>query len=227
MPRNIEQLVSEQVRRAEIAREQAAETGGPYTRPVVSISRGMGSGARVIAGKLAEELGWSLWDKNMLDAIAENAHVSRRVVEAFDEKTVSEIEVLVKAVFGDHETGGFVYARHLARAVAAVATLGNAIILGRGANLLLPDALSIRIDASDERRVQNMMSYESLTRDEAVAKIRKSDKERRSFLVNTFGKERVEHVCYDLTIWMDKFGTEGAVGIIKAAIAAKYEGIPQ
>ena len=203
-----------------MARRKEIEAGKPCVNPVVTISRGMGTGARIIARKLAQDLGWSLWDKELLDAIAENADVSKRVVEAFDERTMSEIEVFARSALGDYELGGFLYGKYLARAIATVAKLGNAIILGRGANLLLPNALAIRIDASDERRIQNMMSYESLTRHEAEAKIRASDRERRDFLVRMFGRERVEQVHYDLTLWMDQFHTDDAVEIIKTAIGA-------
>jgi cytidylate kinase len=220
MPRYIEELVSQQVRRSELARKIESETGKPCPNLVVAISRTMGSGARIVARKLAQELGWSLWDKELLDAIAENAEVSRHVVEAFDEKTISEIELIARSALGDYESGSFLYAKHLARAVAAVAKLGNAIILGRGANLLLPDALSVRIDASFEHRVKNMMTYENLTRQQAEAKLRASDKERREFLIRMFGKEKVDNARYDLTIWMDRFTTDDAVEIIKAAIRA-------
>jgi len=203
-----------------MARRKEIEAGQAYVNPVVTISRGMGSGATIIARKLAQDLGWSLWDRELLDAMAEHADVSKRVVEAFDEKTISDIEVFARTALGDYELAGFLYGKHLAKAVAAVAKLGNAIILGRGANLLLPKALKIRIDASDERRIQNMKSYESLTRAEAEAKIKASDRERRHFLVRMFGKERVEQVHYDLTLWMDKFTADDAVEIIKTAIGA-------
>ena len=222
MPRYIEQLVSAQVKRSELARRRECERGeAAAAKPVITISRRMGSGARIVAGKLAEDLGWSLWDKKLIDAIAERADVSRRVVEAFDEHTVSEIEAFARSVLGDHEMGGFLYARHLAKAVAAIGKLGNAIILGRGANFLLPHALNVRIDASDERRIQNMMNYESLTREEAEHKIRVSDRERREFLYSVFGREKVDNVHYDLTIWMDEFTTAAAVDIIKTALKAK------
>jgi len=181
----------------------------------------MGSGARIVAAKLAHELGWSLWDRELIDEIAQNAEVSRPVVEAFDEKTISEIELFAHGMFGDHEMADFLYARHLARAVASIARLGNAIILGRGANYLLPDALNIRIDASDERRIENMMNYENLTREQAIAKLHDSDRERRHFLYTLFGRERVESTIYDLTIWMDKFTSDDAVDIIKAAVKAR------
>lgn len=224
MPRYIEELVSQQVRRSEMARRKEIEAGQPVVNPVVTISRTMGSGARIIARKLAQDLGWSLWDRELLDAMAENAEVSRRVVEAFDEHAISEIEVFVRTALGDYELAGFLYGKHLARAVASVAKLGNAVILGRGANFLLRDALSVRIDASFAHRVRNMMSYENLTREQAEAKLKESDKERREFLVRMFGRERVEQAHYDLALWMDRFRTEDAVEIVKTAIRAWIAG---
>ena len=149
MPRYIEELVSQQVRRSEMARQKVVKSGATCAYPVVTISRGMGSGAQIIARKLAQDLGWSLWDKELLDAMAENADVSKRVVEAFDEHTISELELFARSALGDYEMGGFLHHKQLAKAVAAIGKLGNAIILGRGANFLLPKALNVRIDASD------------------------------------------------------------------------------
>lgn len=217
MPRYIEELVSEQVRKSELARRKVCEAK-TAAKPVITISRRMGSGARIVAGKLAEDLGWSLWDKEIIEAIAQDADVSRRVVEAFDEHTVSEIEAFTRSVLGDHEVGGFLYVRHLARAIGSIAKLGNAIILGRGANFLLPRALNVRIDASDDLRIKNMMTYENLSSHDAEARIRQSDRERHEFLVKAFGREKVQHARYDLTIWMDEFRPEDAVEIIRTTL---------
>lgn len=218
MPKYIEEIVSQQVRRSELARHKQAAEGKLCINPVVTISRRMGSGARVVAEKLAHNIGWSLWSKDLLDAIAEDADVSRKVVEAFDEKTISEIELFAHAALGDFEMGDFIYKKHLIKAIAAIAKLGNVIILGRGANLLLPDALHIRIDASDEHRIQNMMKYEALTSHEAEVKLRESDKARQHFMLSAFGRERVIAAQYDLSIWMDKFSTDDAAKIIERAI---------
>lgn len=217
MARYIEEIVSQQVKRSELARKKDRESGAA-AKPVITISRRMGSGAKLVAEQLAQDLGWSLWGKELIEAMAEDAEVSRRVVEAFDEHAVSDIESFVRSVLGDYEMGGFMYARHLAKAVGAIAKLGNAIILGRGANFLLPKALNIRIDASDEHRIHNMVTYEGLTREQAEAKIRQSDRERGEFLISTFGKERVHHARYDLTICMDEFRPTDAVEIIKAIL---------
>ena len=177
----------------------------------------MGSGARVIAERLAQELGWSLWHKELVNAMAEHAGVSEKVVQTFDEHTISEIELFVRGIFGEQEVAGFIYPKQLARAVKMIAKLGNAVILGRGANLILPDSLKIRIDASEKRRIENMMTYEDMTPEAAAAKIHQSDLEREQFLATGFGRERAEHAVFDLTIWMDNFTNEGAVKIIKAA----------
>lgn len=221
MPKYIEQLVSEQLHKSELARREEIERGQPCDHSVITISRRMGSGARIIGEKLADRLGWSMWDKDLVNAMAEHAHVSQKVVQAFDEHTISEIELFARGLFGEQEMTGFIYPKHLARAVKTIAKLGNAIILGRGANFILPDALSIRIDASDERRIHNMMEYEALTSKEAEAKLHESDRDRRDFIARVFGKDRADHAIYDLTIWMDNFTNDDAVEIILAAVKAK------
>ncbi|MHB1459606.1 MAG: cytidylate kinase-like family protein [Armatimonadota bacterium] len=219
MPKHIEELVAQQIRRSEAAHERISVKGEPCNCNIITISRTMGSGARIIAGKLAADLDWSLWDKEILEAIAEDAHVSQKIAESFDEHKRSEIEIFVHNFLGEYDVGGFIYAKHLAKAVASVSKLGNAIILGRGANVLLRHALNIRIDASEEIRVRNMMQYENLTDDEAIKKIRQSDIERRKFIIHTFGKERVENAHFNLSLWMDEFTNDDAVYIIKAALS--------
>ena len=90
MPKYTEQLVAEQLRRAELASQsrpeeaRLAERGGP----TITISRQLGSGGRKVAERLAAILEWSLWDKELVNAIARNASVRQKVVESFDERTI-------------------------------------------------------------------------------------------------------------------------------------------
>ncbi|NLN76020.1 MAG: cytidylate kinase-like family protein [Armatimonadetes bacterium] len=220
MARHIEQLVNEQMRKSELAKHSQQFVEKPCISNVVTISRRMGSGARIIAQKLADDLGWSLWDKELVNSMAQNARVSQKVVNAFDEHTISEIELFARGLFGDEQMAGFIYARHLAKAVKSIARLGNAIILGRGANLILPDALKIRIDESDDLRIQNMIQFEGLTAEQSRRKLRESDRSRRQFLISLFGRERADAAIFDLSLWMDNFTNDDAVEIIKAAIKA-------
>jgi len=222
MRRDILHIIDRQVRRSQEAQRAARHVPGgreaeAEPRAVITISRQLGSGGRLVAQKLAERLGWGLWDKELVDAIAESAEVSRRIVEQFDERTVSEIELFVRSVAGETDVGGFIYRRQLARAVASIARHGNAVILGRGANFLLKGALNVRTVASEEVRVKNLMTFEGLTREEALEQMRRSDRERAAFVWQTFGKDLHDPLAYDLTITMDRFSIDGAVEIILSA----------
>jgi cytidylate kinase len=218
MPKQIAELVSRQMQRSELARHLIAESGTPCETPLITISRTMGSGARIVAEVLTHDLGWSFWGKEVIDAIAENADVSRSLVEGQDERKVSELEAFAKALMGDYEMSSFMYGKHLARIVAAIGARGCAIILGRGARFLLPDALHVHIDASFDYRVANMMKFEDYNRADAEAKLRASDKERRQFVEAMFGRDRVNSFHYDVSIWMDRLTIDGAAAIIKAAL---------
>lgn len=223
MRRSVEEMVAEQFRSSELARQHRAEEGHAVTNPVITISRTMGSGGLIVARKLAEKLNFSLWDRELIDLIAAEAEIPPSVVEAFDEKAVSEIELVIRAALGDYASAGFMYGKHLARTVAMIASVGNAIILGRGANYLLKNALNIRMDASLEKRIANMMEYEDIGRNEAEVKLHQSDKERRQFILKVFGKEKINYSQFDLSIWMDEFSAPDAVSIIETAFHARFK----
>lgn len=222
MPRQIEQLVIQQIRQAELAGNRVSETGLPGRSIIITISRSMGSGARIIAEKLAADLGWSFWSKELLDFMGEDGNISRRVVEEFDEKAHSELETLVDSLLGDKEMGDFIYVRHLAAALKYIQRHGCAVILGRGANFILPDALRIRIDASMEKRIRNMVTFEGMTKESALEKLRRSDRDRQHFIHKTFGKREPSPCSYDLYICMDSFTNDDAVSLIKSALKMKF-----
>lgn len=225
MPKAIEDMIRDQVLRSELSRRRTLMTAGELQEsqpPVVTISRQYGSGGRLVGRALADQLGWSFWDKELVDAIAKNADVGRQVVESFDERTMSEIQILAKSVFGNKDIGGFYYHKQLAIAVLSIARHGNAVIVGRGSNFLLQKALNVRIEASIDTRIKNVMGYSDINRQEAIEQIRYNDREREVFIRKTFNREIDDHSAYDLTIMMDCFDIDDAVSIILAAIAARY-----
>ena len=223
MTRSVEAMVREQLYRSGLARKERIEGGHPVANPVITISRAMGSGGRIVARKLADDLGFSLWDRELIDLMAKEADVASKVVESFDEKDASEIELLIRGALGDHVSAGFIYPLHLARAVAIIASVGNAVILGRGANYLLKNALNIRMDASLEKRIENMMVYEEIDRHAAERKIKRSDKERKQFVQKVFGKEKMSYSHFDLCLWMDKFTAADAAEIIETAYRRRFK----
>ncbi len=226
MTNNIVRLVDEQVYRSSILREAAKSAGTEPALPhgpTIVISRQLASGGKLVAEKLAQKLGYTLWDKNLVDAVANDAYVSRRIVEAFDEHTVSDIEQLARIFAGQPDAGGFLYKRHLARALLSISKHGDAVIVGRGANFILPDALSVRVIASEDLRVRNLVEFEGLTQDEACHRIRASDRDRAAFIKSVYGKDINEPLAYDLMAVADCFGTEGIADLVIAALGSRRE----
>ena len=58
---------------------------------VITISREFGSGGRLIGQKLAEKLGVPLYDKTILDRIAEESGFSREMMEEAEKKALSGV----------------------------------------------------------------------------------------------------------------------------------------
>lgn len=228
MNKDIMTIVDDQIRRAQILRQAAMQSLGPdetanLRKRAITISRQFGSEGRLVAQRLSERLGWVLWDRDLVDAVAKDAEVSRRVVEEFDERTISEIEILARTALGDVQVGSFIYPLHLAHAVIAIASHGNAIILGRGSSYILPDALSVRIIAREKTRVAVVMRECSVSRDEATRRIHESDRQRAAFIRNTYGKDINDPLAYDLMIRIDEIGIEGTVEVITTAMQAKCD----
>src|ERR1051325_6702337 len=96
MSRSIEQLVDQQVLKwmaerqiADRASSRPPPNGnGAYVehKPVVCISRECGAGGAQIGRQVAERLGFAFYAQEIVDEIAKQAHVRRKVVESLDER---------------------------------------------------------------------------------------------------------------------------------------------
>ena len=112
------------------------------------------------------------------------------------------------------------YIYYLTRAVALIAQ-ADAVMLGRGADVMLPDSLRVRIQAPREARLQNLMRYEALTERQAEAAIARSDQERGAF-VEELARRLGRHRRFDLALDAGTFSVEQSVSIIRDAMHHKF-----
>jgi hypothetical protein len=77
------QLIEEQVRRWEILRKEKQED---KTLPVITLSREPGSGGKLVAKAVADRLGLDLFHQEIINAMAENADTTTRVIRTLDER---------------------------------------------------------------------------------------------------------------------------------------------
>lgn len=221
------QLVEKAVQSLE--QESRRHRGVPTSHPrVITISRQLGSGGRRIALQLGEKLGWPVWDREILDLVANQSTMrfQARMFEALDEKAQSSINVLADSLLGSVDRN--VYMHLLPRAILIIAQ-NDGIVLGRGAHLLLPSALRVRVVAPLDTRVRNLMQYEGITEETARRRMLVSDQERESFIRHLASRLRPRPAAgdleshYDLVINTDTFGIEGSANMILEAADMKLE----
>ena len=103
-----------------------------------------------------------------------------------------------------------------------LARQGSAVILGRGGNMLfrsLPCALHVRVIASQEKRVRNLMER-GYKRKDVVMAMEKSDHERESFIRFAFHRDWDNPELYDIVLNMDKLTVNTAADMVLCAASA-------
>ncbi|MBI4872517.1 MAG: cytidylate kinase-like family protein [Candidatus Riflebacteria bacterium] len=172
-----------------------AEVLGPY----IAISRDYGCQAVDLAKAVGERLTWTVYDRELIDEVAREAHLRRSVVESFDEQTRTWIAEYIgnltfAAVPTEHD-----FFNHLVNVVTSIARHGKAILVGRGANFILPPAhgLRVRLIAPFDYRVRLTETKHRLTRAEAEQLVRVRDAERLEYIRHHFGKSIEDPSSYD------------------------------
>jgi cytidylate kinase len=128
----------------------------------LTISRVAGSLGDLVAEELARRLGWHVYDKEIVNAIAENSHVRQSFVEELDERSLSLVHDTVQRLLRMAEGDSFgieEYHEALVKTLAVLAARGSAILVGRGANFALrggSDGLHVRITADMDVRIQRL-----------------------------------------------------------------------
>lgn len=205
-----------QQRRGELPR-----TAEEALQRVITLSRELGSGGNETAQHLHEQTGWEVWDRQIVEEIARSAQVRTRMVETVDERAYSEIITIVDGLLGEAmEQAG--YRRHLMEVILTIARHGEAVIVGRGTNWLLPDAVNVRVVAPMAERVERVSRREGIPREDAERLCRKSDRERSDFIRALHGREIDDPTGYDLIINTGYLHPKGAAAVILTAMRERF-----
>ncbi len=180
---------------------------------VITIDREYGSGAAAIAKKVAERLGWKLWDQLLTNQIARLLDCDSRTVEKREEKRDPVFYRLFRAFMrGSYE--GSLNAPKLKivdadcirevaeRVVKDAAEEGNCVIVGRGAAYYLQprsDAFHVFIYAPFESKVRRLQA-DGNSEHEAVHLAEAVDRDRADFIKQYFGVEWPDRHRFHLMI---------------------------
>ncbi len=193
--------------------------------PIITISREKGSGGRPISYLVAKKLGspWQVYHKDIVDEIAHEAALEREQVEEIDEARASIIGELLDKMFGKKMLTMNSYYKHLLHVLATIGMRGHAVIMGRGANFLFPNALKVRIVSPMDCRIRSMIKYEHVSLKEAQKRIKESDEEKNEFTKALFQHDQRDSHHYDIVIRTgENIDVEQAADMIVALAKKKF-----
>lgn len=157
---------------------------------IITISREFGSGGKEIGKRLADKLGYAFYDSKIIDLLVKETGMSEEYIKSISEKKVYPVPFQFGKTFvtnlsiQKNQTGILIKQNKILKSIAEK---GNAIIVGRGANVILKDynPMNIFVYADMESKVKRCKEKESedenLTDKELISKIKEVDKNRKAF----------------------------------------------
>jgi len=222
MKRSIHQIIESKAREQKIAQAAEMERGNPGF-PVITISRQAGSEGYIVAKKVAEKHSLNFFDEEISEAVAESAKISASEVANLDEKKISSLEDIIASVTNTHHLWSSDYLRHLRKVIKAIGKEGSAVIVGRGAHLILPKDEIIRLQfiAPLERRVENIAKWFDQSLEEAKKLVVKIDSDREAYIKKYFNANIYDQQSYDLVINTENISNDVAVEVVDALLRKK------
>lgn len=190
---------------------------------IVTIERRYASGGNEIGKKLAESLGYQLYDHNILIQAAKNLEIPYYQIESLEESTSGGILMNLSKT----ALGGLSGNRELPladklfleekRIIEEAAKEGNCVIVGRASGYILREmenSLRVFIYADHEKRIQRAIEKEGIQKAEAENALKKNDKRRRNFYNSVTNQEWSDPKCYEMYLNAGKLGIDLCVRLL-------------
>ncbi|MCM1544717.1 MAG: cytidylate kinase-like family protein [Ruminococcus sp.] len=181
---------------------------------IITISREFASGGRELGKRLADELGFDYYDREIITAVADKSDFNANYVESMSEKGIPKSFLFTFArTFSYLDTAQQNYTKIMVAEQEFISELAKKgrdfVIVGRSADVILKQYNPLNIfvyadmDAKVERCKKRAPENENLTDRELVRKIKKIDSGRsanRSLLTDSaWGAKESYHLCVNTT----------------------------
>lgn len=200
------------------------KTDSAFIRPFITVAREPGSGGAPVAQAVAEKLGFTYVDEQIIEEIARSTKRRKEVIRSIDEKNRTAIEDMVHSLLNDEYIDDLKYVTELAKVILTYAHKGHCVILGRGANFITPFAkgLHVLVTAPYKVRVQRAMDFEGHNQRTAEKVIADVEKERNFFVKQYLRNDHNKKNAYDLVLNTTYFQVDEACDVIVEAFYRKF-----
>lgn len=197
--------------RAQLGADEAAPTAEPRPHPFITISRQAGSGGHSLADAILEAFGaegdrdlfsgWKVFDQTLCEIVAEDPQYASSISAMQAEEYRSRTDEFFRQMMGSQLHQDIVMSR-VFRVVRALATLGKAVIVGRGGSQVtkgMPYRVALRLVAPEEHRIHRLMGIHDLTEREGRDLMKKRDAHRARLIKTNFQADINDPTNYDAT----------------------------
>jgi len=202
--------------------------------PFVTITRQAGAGGHILARTILEELdkrsktdelfeGWDLFDQTVCALVMQDPDISASFDSLVSEEYRSETQQMVADIFTGRSEQYATYKR-IFEIVRILGTLGKAVIIGRAGVCVtrnLPHGIHIRLIASEETRIKNVMLEQNTAREAAIKSMKKQDSERERLIRDFFDADLDNFLLYDAVFNVDKQNSVELAKLIVQMIRSK------
>ncbi len=188
--------------------------------PVITVSMEPGSGGSLMARQIAEELSFDLFNRDIIKQIAQSVKISEKVIDSVEKNRFSGIEDLVASVMKKYYIHPDTYMVHLMKVVNTIAHHGRAVIVGRGANFILPPAarFSVRAVAPLNVRVNNVAEAFGTSPEEVKKRVLGRESRRTAFIRQAYNEDAGDPLNYDMVVNTANMSIECATTAVIAAV---------
>lgn len=204
---------------------------------VVTISRLYGSGGSEVAALVAKELGWTLLDNAVVDAVAARLGITPAEVAAREERIPSLAQRLAEAMaLGSQDwlsplsaekreptDEQLIEVTH--RIVNEAIARGPLVLVGRGAQAMLAergDAIHVFCYAPRGALIARSMTRDRLDEHGAAKKVDDTNAHREQWVRKHWGRSWRDHANYHLAVNTDWLGIAGAADLIVYAARKRF-----
>jgi len=203
------------------------------SRPFVTISRQPATGADTLPARLALLLNqddqgeWSVWDHQLIEKVSAESGIAKRILDMLEEQPDSWLQELADGYVIGQERGTaaeFCVYKRVCVAIRALATAGNAIIVGRG-GMFVTDGIAggfrVRVVAPMDYRVRRMAAEFNLPTWEAARRVAEVDQIRDGFFHRYWPGKVIVPEAFAMTLNAADMSVDEMVQSIVPAIHAR------
>lgn len=189
------------------------------SKKIITISREFGSGGRTIGRQVAEKLGVSFYDKELIEQVAAKSGLAEKFIE--EQGEYSPAQNRFAYAFVGRSINGMSVDDYLwsvqRKIILEIAERGSCVIVGRCADYILrdrEDVLNVFVHADKQKRAERIVKLYGESSKAPEKRLMEKDKKRainyKYYTEQEWGKAKNYHLSLD----SGEFGIEKCVEII-------------